>query len=201
MKSDRLKGFASAIIAIAFVAFVYGTYRAIQKVDRTQVSTSEGIYTSYISTSKKIEEKAYALTQSCKNTLCKIQRLLDFASNIPYNTNTFQQKSPQKTIQDNFGDCDDKSNLLISMLHALGLEAYFVLVPEHIFVIVPLENKWFFQHKKGLWINGRKYYILESTAKNSEVGFPLQYDIDEIAAIIEPFSNKKMVIENIEYKL
>lgn len=200
MKSDRLKGFASVIIGIAFMAFVYGTYRAIEKVDRTQVSTSDGIYTSYVSTSKEIEQKAYTLTQHCKSQLCKVQTLLDFASNIPYSTHTFQQNSPQKTIQKNYGDCDDKSNLLISMLHAVGIEAYFVLVPKHIFVIVPLKDSRLAQ-SKGLWINDRKYYLLESTAKDSFVGFPLHYDLDEIEAIIEPFSNKKMKIENIKYKL
>ena len=200
MKSDKLKSLASVIIAIAFMVFIYGTYKAMEIVDKTQISTSDGIYTSYISTSKEIEKKAYVLSQKCKSKLCKVQRLLDFASNIPYSTKTFQQKSPQKTIQENFGDCDDKSNLLISMLHALGIEAYFVLVPKHIFVIVPLEDVRLLQ-RKGLWVNGRKYYLLESTAKDSAVGYPLQYSLDEIAAVIEPFSNKKMKIKSIKYKL
>jgi hypothetical protein len=164
------------------------------------VSTSDGIYTSYTSTSKEIEKKAYILSQKCESKLCKVQNLLDFASNIPYVTNTFQQKSPQKTIQENFGDCDDKSNLLISMLHSLKIQAYFVLVPKHIFVIVPLESKAL-SDKKGLWINDKKYYILESTAKDSKVGFPLYYNLDDIDAIIEPFSNEKIEIKNIEYKL
>ena len=200
MKSDRLKSFASVIIGISFVAFIYGTYKAMEIVDRTQVSTSEGIYTSYISTSKEIEEKAYVLSQKCKSKFCKVQKLLDFASNIPYITHTFQQKSPQKTIQENFGDCDDKSNLLISMLHALNIKAYFVLVPKHIFVIVALDSKWL-AHKKGLWINGKKYYILESTAKDSAVGYPLQYKLNEIDAVIEPFLNKKIEIKSLKYKL
>jgi len=200
LKSDKLKSLASVIIAIAFMVFIYGTYKAMEIVDKTQISTSDGIYTSYISTSKEIEKKAYVLSQKCKSKLCKVQRLLDFASNIPYSTKTFQQKSPQKTIQENFGDCDDKSNLLISMLHALGIEAYFVLVPKHIFVIVPLHDERLLQ-RKGLWVNGRKYYLLESTAKDSSVGYPLQYSLDEIAAVIEPFSNKKIEIKSIKYKL
>ena len=200
MQSDRLQRFASVIMGIAFVSFVYGTYRAIEKVDRTQVSTSDGIYTSYVSTSKEIEQKAYALTQHCESQLCKVQTLLDFASNIPYSTQIFQQKSPQKTIQENFGDCDDKSNLLISMLHALDIEAYFVLVPKHIFVIVPLEDKRL-SKTKGLWMNGKKYYILESTAKDSKIGFPLHYRRKDIDVIVEPFFNKKVDIKTLEYKL
>ena len=86
------------------------------------------------------------------------------------------------------------------MLHSLGIEAYFVLVPKHIFVIVSLEDNRLAKNK-GLWVNGKKHYILESTAKDSEVGYPLQYKLDEIDVIIEPFENEKIVIESLHYKL
>jgi len=188
------------IMGIAFVAFVYGTYKAIQIVNKTQIGTKEGTYTSYVTTSKEIQQKAHNLTKNCEDELCMVQSLLDFATNIPYKTSTFQQKSAQKTIQENFGDCDDKSNLLISMLHALKIEAYFVLVPKHIFVIVPLRDMRL-TDTKGLWVNGRKFYILESTAKNSKIGFPLHYKLKDINVIIEPFSNIKVDIKTLEYKL
>ena len=126
MKSETSKNLSLVIIVIAFVVFVYGTVKTIEIVDKTQVGTSDGIYTSYVMISEEIERKADALTHDCKSELCEVQALLDFASTIPYETKTFQRYSPQKTIQQNFGDCDDKSNLLISMLHALGKEAYFV---------------------------------------------------------------------------
>ena len=200
MQSQKLKHLALIIMALAFVVFVYGTFKALQIVDKTQMSTSSGVYTSYVSTSREIEEKALILSKTCESKLCKVQKLLDFASNIPYSTNTFQKHSPQKTIQENFGDCDDKSNLLISMLHALDIEAYFVLVPKHIFVIVPLDDSHLTK-RKGLWVNGTKHYILESTAKDSGVGYALQYDLDEIDVIIEPFSNEKVEIEILHYKL
>ena len=185
---------------IAFIAFIYGTVKALDIVSRTQVGTKNGIYTSYVSTSQEIEEKAKELSKNCKNRFCQVQTLLDFASNIPYQTNTFQQYSAQKTIQQNFGDCDDKSNLLISMLHALEIEAYFVLVPKHIFVIVPLQDKRLSQ-KRGIWINDRKFFILESTAKNAGIGFPLQYKLSDIDVVIEPFSNETIPINSLQYKL
>ena len=200
INSVTSKNISLFILIIAFVVFVYGTSKAIQIVDKTQVGTSDGIYTSYISTSEEIKEKAFNLTKNCVDNVCKVQSLLDFTSNIPYQTNTFQQNSPQKTIQKNYGDCDDKSNLLISMLHAIGIKAYFVLVPKHIFVIVPLNDKRL-SHIRGLWVRGTKYYILESTAKGSAIGYPLQYRLDEIEAIIEPFSNKKLDITHLKYKL
>lgn len=185
-------------MGIAFMAFVYGTIIALDIVNKTQIGTSEGTYTSYVTTSEKIQQKAHILTKNCQSKLCKVQRLLDFATNIPYKTSTFQQRSAQKTIQENFGDCDDKSNLLISMLHVLDIEAYFVLVPEHIFVIAPLDDSRLAK-RKGLWVNGKKYYILESTAKGSAVGYPLQYQLEEIDVIIEPFSNQKINMRSLKY--
>lgn len=199
MKSETIKNFSLFIITIAFIVFVYGIINVVGIVSKTQIGTSEGTYTSYVTTSEEIQEKAHTLTKNCQSKLCKVQNLLDFATNIPYQTNTFQKKSAQKTIQENFGDCDDKSNLLISMLHALEIEAYFVLVPKHIFVIVPLEDERI-ASRKGLWVNGKKYYILESTAKDSSVGFPLKYKTSEIDVIIEPFSNTKMAVKTLEYK-
>lgn len=200
MKSQAHKYFASMLIAIAFVSLAYVSIKAVKVSSKTQMSTSDGVYTSYISSSKEIKQKAYVLSRDCNSKLCKVQALLDFVSSIPYSTSTFQQNSPQKTIQKNFGDCDDKSNLLISMLDALDIEAYFVLVPEHIFVIVPLDDKRL-ANIKGLWVGGRKYYVLESTAKDSKVGYDLKYGLDEIDVIIEPFSNEKIELESLKYEI
>lgn len=199
MKSESKRNLSLLIMAISFVAFIYGTIKAMGIVDKTHVGTSNGIYRSYVTTSQEIQDKAFTLTEHCSDERCKVQTLLDFVSNIPYQTTTFQQYSAQKTIQQNFGDCDDKSNLLISMLHALGKEAYFVLVPKHIFIIVPINDKRL-DKKKGLWVNGKKYYILESTAKDSTIGFPLHYKLDNIDVIVEPFSNEKISIEKLEWK-
>jgi len=200
MQSDNIRKFSLSIMILTFIGFLYMIIKDIQIVQRTQIGTSDGIYSSYVTNAEEIKQKAYALTQECKTEFCKIQKLLDYVTNIPYKTYTFQKNTPQQTIQENFGDCDDKSNLLISMLHALGIEAYFVLVPKHIFVIVSLEDKKL-SDIKGLWVNGKKYYILESTAKDSKIGFPLHYDLSEIAAIIEPFSNTKIKIDTIKYRL
>jgi len=199
MTSESRKNLSLVILVTAFVLFVYGTFKALEISERRQVGTSNGIYTSYVTTSEEIQAKAIDLTKHCTNELCKIQSLLDFVTNIPYHTTTFQRYTAQKTIQQNFGDCDDKSNLLISMLHALGKEAYFVLVPEHIFIIISINDQRL-KILKGLWVNGKKYFILESTAKGSSIGFPLQYKLDDIDVIVEPFSNEKISIEKLEWK-
>ena len=199
MSSKFASKIALLILAVAFVAFVYGTYKAIGIVQKRQIGTDEGIYSNHVTTNRQIEAQAHRLTKGCGSRLCEVQRLLDYVTHIPYRINRFQAHSPQRTIQNNFGDCDDKSNLLISMLHALGIEAYFVLVPKHIFVIVPLDDARL-DGIPGLWIDGRKFYIHESTAEGSRVGFPFRYRIDQIEAIVEPFSNQKVEYREIIYK-
>ena len=198
MKSQNLKYFSSFILAISFMAFVYGVGKALDKVDKTQLSTNDGVYTSYVSTTSLMKYQVEKLTKECTSKVCQVQKILDFVTDIPYHTNTFQQVKPLQIIEQNFGDCDDKSNLLISLLHSLEIEAYFVLVPKHIFVIVFLDAKEL-RHKKGLWVNGKKYYILESTAKGSSLGYPLHYRLGQINTIIEPFSNKKINIKELKY--
>ena len=198
MKSELSKNLSLVVILLFFVGFVYITVKAIQISNKTQISTSDGIYTNKVSTSKEIASKAQELTKKCKSELCEVQSILDYVTHIPYKINHFRANSPQKTIQNNFGDCDDKSNLLISMLHALGKEAYVVLVPKHIFVITPIEDKRL-RKIKGLLIDGKKYFILESTAEGSRVGFPLKYRMDEISAIVEPFSNRALAYDKLKY--
>lgn len=139
------------------------------------------------------------LTKNCiGNELCEVQSMLDFVTRIPYKVNKSVARSPKHVVEQNFGDCDDKSNLLISLLKTKGYEAYFVFVPKHVFVIVKLKEK--LANKKALYVNGQAYYKLESTAKNSRIGFPLKYKLEEIEAIIDPFKNKKLIVESLEYK-
>ena len=199
MKSETAKFFSLLILVFAFVSFIYVTAKAMQVSNRTQISTSDGIYTNRVKTSEDISKRAFELTKECKSETCQVQSLLDYVTHIPYEINHFKAHTPQKTIQNNFGDCDDKSNLLISMLHALDKEAYFVLVPKHIFVITSIDDKRL-GAVKGLWLDGKKYYILESTAKGSVVGFPLNYRLDEINVIVDPFTNKKLTYEQIMWK-
>ncbi len=200
MKSETIKQLSLFIIVAFFIGFTYITVKAMQISNKTQISTGDGIYTNKVSTSKEISDKAQELTENCKSELCEVQNILDYVTHIPYKVNHFRANSPQRTIQNNFGDCDDKSNLLISMLHSLGKEAYFVLVPKHIFVITSIKDRRL-QNTKGLVLDGKKYFILESTAKGSQVGFPFKYRINEINAIVEPFSNERIPYKTLEYKI
>jgi transglutaminase-like putative cysteine protease len=200
MQTNFSKNLSLVIISVVFIYFGYLLYKDIDIINRRYVDTAQGVYSSYVSDSPKIKAIATYLIEKCDkdSRLCQVQSLLDFVTAIPYHTQTFQKKKPLQVIKDNFGDCDDKSNLLISLLHSIEVEAYFVLVPKHIFVVVSLDDQRL-QATKGLWINGKKYYILESTATGSKVGFPLQYKLNQIDTIVEPFSNNIIKVKELEF--
>ncbi|MBU1669297.1 hypothetical protein KKC13_12880 [bacterium] len=201
MPSKLSQTLSKVVLAGLALYFLYLFSQAIHVVNRRHISTDEGIYINSTSNDPYIHDLAHSLTKKCHNDLCRVQNILDYITHIPYKINHFQAHSPQQTIQENFGDCDDKSNLLISLLHELKIESYFVLVPEHIFVIVALNEVHLNHFRKGLYVNNKKYYILESTAKGSSIGFPLNYKLGEIKAIIEPFENRKIDIQDLEWKL
>ncbi len=181
--------------------FLYIFITALSIVDRRYIGTENGNYiNSTTDNNPYIEELAHRLTSNCNSYICRVQNILDYVTTIPYKINHINANSPQETIQKNFGDCDDKSNLLISLLHELNIESYFVLVPKHIFVIVALDDSSF-GDIKGLYLDGKKFYILESTAKGSLIGFPLRYKISDIEMIIEPFENREVEVNRVEWRL
>lgn len=196
---NRFLKYLSFLISFIFITYViYIIISSFFIVKNQFIDIGDSTYVNQVRTDDYTIKLADFLTKNCnKNKICEVQAMLDFTTAIPYKINESIARSAKQVVEENFGDCDDKSNLLISMLKVRGYEAYFVLVPEHIFVIVDLEK---LPNKKALYVNDKRFYILESTATNSKIGFPLKYKLDEINAIIDPFVNKKLVVNKLEYK-
>ena len=196
---NRFLKYLSFLISFIFITYViYIIISSFFIVKNQFIDIGDATYVNQVRTDEYTIKLADFLTKDCnKNKICEVQAMLDFATKIPYKINESIARSAKQVVEQNFGDCDDKSNLLISMLKVRGYEAYFVLVPEHIFVIVDLEK---LPNKKALYVNDKRFYILESTATSSKIGFPLKYSFEEINAIIDPFVNKKLVVKKLEYK-
>ena len=196
---NRFLKYLSFLISFIFITYViYIIISSFFIVKNQFIDIGDATYVNQVRTDEYTIKLADFLTKDCnKNKICEVQAMLDFATKIPYKINESIARSAKQVVEQNFGDCDDKSNLLISMLKVRGYEAYFVLVPEHIFVIVDLEK---LPNKKALYVNDKRFYVLESTATNSKIGFPLKYKLEQIEAIVDPFANKKLVIEELEYK-
>ena len=199
IKSSGVK-FLSFFISFFFIIYLlYLIYISFFVVKNQFMDIGDSTYVNQVRVDEYSKNLSDHLTKDCnKDQVCEVKNILNFVTNIPYKINDSIARTPKKVVEQNFGDCDDKSNLLISLLRQKDYEAYFVLVPEHIFVIVNLQN--INLGKPTLYINDKKFYILESTATNSEIGFDLKYKLDEIEAVIDPFINKKLIIDKLDYK-
>ncbi len=196
---NRFLKYFSFLLSALFIAYViYIIVTSFFIVKNQFIDIGDATYVNQVRTDEYTIKLANFLTKDCKgNKTCEVQSMLDFVTAIPYKINESIARSAKQVVEQNFGDCDDKSNLLISMLKVKGYEAYFVLVPKHIFVIVDLENQI---NKKALYVNDKRFYILESTASGSKIGFPLKYNFEEINAIIDPFVNKKLLVKTLNYR-
>ncbi len=196
---NRFLKYFSFLLSALFIAYViYIIVTSFFIVKNQFIDIGDATYVNQVRTDEYTIKLANFLTKDCKgNKTCEVQSMLDFVTAIPYKINESIARSAKQVVEQNFGDCDDKSNLLISMLKVKGYEAYFVLVPKHIFVIVNLENQ---ANKKALYVNDKRFYILESTASGSKIGFPLKYNFEEINAIIDPFVNKKLLVKTLNYR-
>ncbi len=82
----------------------------------------------------KIEEKVQQLTQNLTTEEAKIRAIYHFvAANIRYvgielGQSAYQPSSAAEVFQMQYGDCKDKTTLLISMLDLIGIKAYPVLM-------------------------------------------------------------------------
>ena len=190
----------SFLLSFIFIGYViYMIITSVFIVKNQFIDIGDTTYVNQVRVDEYTKRLSTYLIKECKNNeKCEVQALLDFTTAIPYKINESIARSSKQVVKQNYGDCDDKSNLLISMLKTQNYEAYFVLVPKHIFVIVNLKDK--IANKKALYVNGKRFYILESTATASKIAFPLRYKFDEIKAIIDPFKNKKLVIKELDYK-
>lgn len=196
---NKIVYYSSSIVSILSVCFIAFTiYKSFFIVKNQYIDIDGLTYVNQVRLDDYTKKLAMSLTKDCQTRVCEVQSILNLVTSIPYKINESVARSGKNVLEQNFGDCDDKSNLLISLLKAKGYEVYFVLVPKHIFVVVNLGI--ILQNKKALYINGRPFYKLESTAKNSQIGFPLKYKFDEIKAFIDPFKNKKLMVDNLEYK-
>ena len=200
IQNKFIKYFSFLLSATFILYVIYMIYISFFIVKNQFIDIGDSTYVNQVRTDDYTLKLANHLTKDCikADKLCEVQSMLDFVTAIPYKINESIARNSKQVVTQNFGDCDDKSNLLISMLKLKGYEAYFVLVPKHIFVIINLED--IKVNRKALYVNDKAFYILESTAKGSKIGFDLKYQFSEIEAIIDPFVNKKLVVNSLDYK-
>lgn len=114
-----------------------------------------------------IAEKARQLTAGCRLDSEKIERIFDFVQTLRYAAIELGQggyvpSKPETVLERMYGDCKDKSILLISFLRSLGITAMPVLVlTSDEGTVDPGFPSWMFNHMivKAIAGNGRDYWL------------------------------------------
>ncbi len=145
---------------------------------------------------------ATTLTQKCNgNDACEVQNMFDYVTHIPYHTD-HTSRSPKQVLQTNWGDCDDKSNLLASLLNEKGFDYRFVYVPHHVFVVVHVDDETSLPFlRASLTIEGKKYYYAETTAAGAHIGmfngqFPYSFE-----GIYDIQNNKPVDLKKVSFRI
>ena len=127
----------------------------------------------------KIEEKVQQLTQNLATEAAKIRAIYHFvAANIRYvgielGQSAYQPSPAAEVFQMQYGDCKDKTTLLISMLDLVGIKAYPVLISiapyERVDTTLPALNQ--FNHMIAAIPTGANTYIwLDPTSATCSYG-------------------------------
>ena len=127
----------------------------------------------------KIEEKVQQLTQNLTTEEAKIRAIYHFvAANIRYvgielGKSAYQPSSATEVFQMQYGDCKDKTTLLISMLDLVGIKAYPVMMSiapyERIDTTLPALSQ--FNHMIAAIPTGANTYIwLDPTSATCSYG-------------------------------
>ncbi|HEY5913839.1 MAG TPA: transglutaminase domain-containing protein, partial [Verrucomicrobiae bacterium] len=82
----------------------------------------------------ELAAKAKELTTGATTDRDKVSALYNFVTTlryvaVPLGVNSVRPHSAANVLQNQFGDCKDKANLLNALLHALDIDAHLVLVP------------------------------------------------------------------------
>ncbi|MDP4115952.1 MAG: DUF3857 domain-containing protein [Bacteroidota bacterium] len=130
-----------------------------------------------ISISSKIRQKAAELTQNCSSEVQKIEALYKYVQKIRYiaidiNNSGLVPHSPESIMDNSYGDCKDKSLLLLCLLKSLDIKADPVLVKtSNMGVLSPRFPCWSFNHMitKVKTKDGASYW-LDGTAEFCTLG-------------------------------
>ncbi len=137
----------------------------------------------------EISNKAKELTTDCITEADKLKKVYAFIQTLRYvaieiGQGGYTPSKPQKVLERNYGDCKDKSILLISLLRSLGITAKPVLVlTENKGRIDPNFPSWEFNHMivQAKTTNGTLYWM-DPTVDHCPLG-KIPY-LDEGASVL-----------------
>jgi hypothetical protein len=124
----------------------------------------------------KLKQLAQAITNQCNHDEnCEIESIYKYVTKIPYYTSENPTKTPMEVLTTNSGDCDEKSFLMATLLKEKEHNSFLVFTKQneiyHTFLGIAIKNDQVLdQNSTFLEIDGQKYYYVETTQSEWEIG-------------------------------
>lgn len=153
-----------------------------------------------IKESKDILPITKALDMNCQNDFCKITKYYDYVKQIPYEKGIEgKDKNAVDVMQQWKGDCDERSDLLASMMLANGYKVILLYTKGHTLTALNIPNYESNENRSYVMYQGRKYYIAETTDTNGQLGAYNKEVMQNIKFIYDV--NEKKVASNEEVNI
>ena len=138
--------------------------------DRPVIRALADEFTSYVATEKE-----------------QIEVALSFVQSLPYAYDSTSKgvdeylRYPVETLVDGCGDCEDKVALLSALLYEMHVDFILLIMPEHMAIGAHCDGV---DAKRGMLFHGKRYYYLETTMPNWEIGeIPMDYHYPKVKAV------------------
>jgi heme/copper-type cytochrome/quinol oxidase subunit 2 len=160
------------------------------------IKLGDGYHWCGIKESKEILPVTKALDIGCQNDFCRIQKYYDYVKQIPYQVGTHgKDKNAVDVMQEWKGDCDERSDLLASMMIANGYKVILLYTNSHTLTALNIPNYESYDNRSYVQYQGRKYYIAETTDPNGQVG-AYNKDVMHNIKYVYNVNEKKVALEN-----
>ena len=140
--------------------------------------------------STAVRAKAAELTTGMTDDSAKVHAIYDFVSThyryigIAFGIGRYQPHSADDVLSNNYGDCKDKYTLLASLLEAVGVQAYPVLISSTQRLDPDIPSPAQFDHVVAYVPRGKGAVWLDTTPEITAFGFLLQPLRDKPALVI-----------------
>jgi hypothetical protein len=140
------------------------------------------------------------LTKTCNgDAYCEIDHAYQYVLSIPYKSST-TSRNPADVINQNGGDCDEKSFLLATLLLQNNYPCLLILTKEHGFLAVNVPNKQSFNKPFSyLTFEGQKYYYADATLKDGYIGQYNDVKEQEVTAVFDMVTKQEISMKKVQF--
>lgn len=140
------------------------------------------------------------LTKTCNgDPYCEIDHAYQYVLSIPYKTST-TSRNPADVINQNGGDCDEKSFLLATLLLQNKYPCLLLITNDHGFLAVNVpDSRSLKQPTSYLIFEGKKYYFTDATLKNGYIGQYNDVKQQEITAVFDMVTKQEIPLEKVQF--